>query len=78
MVSFNPSLTLNIGRRKNEPKQDKPIEGKRERPLEAPKEVPVPQTPTIVQVDSFQLLLILLAVAVVLLSAAAFVHAARA
>lgn len=84
MFTLNPSLTLNIGQRKNEGKSEKPapelvekaIEPRRDQSLAAA--APATQAPVVMQIDGFQLLLICLAIALVLMAGTAFIHAVRA
>lgn len=83
VITFSPSLTLNIGQRKEDPNRREAKDSAREisePPAKAPSEpvaTAMHRQSRLAHVDGFAVLLIFLAVAVLLIAAAAFIHAVK-
>ena len=80
MLEFNPKLEININRQPKPNDSGKTVDAKNDQPAEMKREVTPTALPTqiIVQVDGFQLLLLCLVIAVLILSAATLIHGMRA
>jgi hypothetical protein len=81
MFEFSPKFELNINRRSEIKNSDRPVDDKDEQPSETKREAAVPPVVSpaqiIVQVDGFQLFLMGLVVALLILSTIALIHAVK-